>query len=354
MPALELESLLSSYFSWHRSRLAFLCQLILALMKTSTVSGTRWVLGVEGTASQESKYRRFQRFFREVRFDYNGVARCIIKFLGLQGEKLTLSMDRTNWKLGKIDLNYLVLAVVYRDSAVPLLWSLMPSCGNSRFEHRRALINRFIRIFGKSSLGCLLADREFLDRKTLKFMIENRIPFCFRAKKVHRITNQAGNVRSVSTLFCGYPRGVVYYTGPRLMWGLRIYATGMRLEDGDYLVLIRDRPSQDKNEALFEYRLRWLIEPLFRFLKSSGFELEDTHLTKRMRLKKLMAVLALAACWAFKAGIWKAQKRPIPKKTHQRKAVSLIRYGLNYIRETLLDPLKKDQISPLIKLLSCT
>ena len=77
-------------FFWHRSRLAFLSQLILALMKTNTMTGPRWILRVEGRATQESKYRRFQRFFREVRFDYSLLASCIMRFLGLEGEKLKL------------------------------------------------------------------------------------------------------------------------------------------------------------------------------------------------------------------------------------------------------------------------
>ncbi len=40
-------------------------------------------------------------------------------------------------------------------------------------------------------------------------------------------------------------------------------------------------------EALEKYRQRWQIETLFRGLKSSGFNLEDTHVTHLYRLRSL-------------------------------------------------------------------
>ena len=44
---------------------------------------------------------------------------------------------------------------------------------------------------------------------------------------------------------------------------------------------------------------------LFANLKSRGFELETTHVTDPEKLKKLMAVLAIAVLWSLRVGEWK-------------------------------------------------
>jgi hypothetical protein len=44
------------------------------------------------------------------------------------------------------------------------------------------------------------------------------------------------------------------------------------------------------------YRLRWVIEQLFRVMKSQGLQLEDSQLTSAERLVKLAAVATKAAC----------------------------------------------------------
>ncbi|MBY0264077.1 MAG: hypothetical protein K2P90_01380, partial [Holosporales bacterium] len=40
-----------------------------------------------------------------------------------------LVMDRTNWKWGQKDINFLFLAVAWEGIAVPLFWSLLASSG---------------------------------------------------------------------------------------------------------------------------------------------------------------------------------------------------------------------------------
>lgn len=57
-------------------------------------------------------------------------------------------------------------------------------------------------------------------------------------------------------------------------------------------------------DAITTYKMHWEIKALFSCLKSRGFNLEDTHLTDLMKLKRLLSVFTIAFCWAYRMGIW--------------------------------------------------
>jgi hypothetical protein len=52
------------------------------------------------------------------------------------------------------------------------------------------------------------------------------------------------------------------------------------------------------------YEERWQIGSAFTALKTSGFNIEDTHLTDIERISKLMALVLIAFAWIYKAGIY--------------------------------------------------
>lgn len=73
-------------------------------------------------------------------------------------------------------------------------------------------------------------------------------------------------------------------------------------------------------QAQSVYKERWQIETAFKVLKSSGFNIDDTHLTEMERISKLFALVFVAFVWANKAGIYLNEICPIKIKTHCRKA----------------------------------
>jgi hypothetical protein len=72
---------------------------------------------MEGKAKVESNYRRIQRLFKEQTIDYKVTAKLLSSILS-NDEKWVLTMDRTNWKLGKSNVNLLVLGVAYKGMAI--------------------------------------------------------------------------------------------------------------------------------------------------------------------------------------------------------------------------------------------
>jgi len=138
--------------------------------------------------------------------------------------------------------------------------------------------------------------------------------------------------------------------GKRWVWGRQVYIVATRLEDGDLLILATNHQPQT---ALTDYRLRWGIETLFAAFKTRRFNLESTHFTHHERLSQLIALLALAFCWAMLTGLWQHQQRAIAIKSHGRRAKSLFRSGWDFLRRTFSElSLRSSEFDHFLQLLS--
>jgi len=286
-----------------------------------------------GSAHRGSSYRRLQRFFSGFRVNYNDIVRLIVSLFSLDQAPRYLVLDRTNWQWGKTDINILFLCVVYRGAAIPLFWLLLNKRGNSSTRERIALIQRFISIFGKSWIEGLLGDREFIGKKWFSYLDKQEIAYYFRIRKDANTTNKNGKGIDVSWLFHGLklqtPRVI---KGKKSIYGHELYLAGMRITK-DYLIIATNRKPE---KAIEIYAKRWQIETLFGCLKSKGFYFEDTRILKRVRIKKLIALLSIAFCWAHVTGEWSHRyEKAIPIKKHGRLQESYFRRGLDKIKECL-------------------
>ena len=156
----ELFDILHTHFgkTINLSRLKFMAKMMVALVTLRTVNFVRLSTAFCGKASAPSSMRRIQRFMSGYDLDLSLVAKLIFNLLPHKGPYV-LSMDRTNWRFGSSDINALVLAVTYRGVAFPLLFRLLPKKGNSNTKERIDLMERYIKLFGKSTIDCLVAYR---------------------------------------------------------------------------------------------------------------------------------------------------------------------------------------------------
>lgn len=82
---------------------------------------------------------------------------------------------------------------------------------------------------------------------------------------------------------------------------------------------------------------RWQIETLFKAFKSSGFNLEETHVTQIDRIEKLVLLVMLAFVWCYKIGDYIDTKIKAIRMTKQgNRAVSIFKYGLDYLSRILI------------------
>ncbi len=329
----KLSKIFNSNLGWNKARADLLSFFIVALLKIRSVNLTKIAVAIPGRAKTESKYKRLQRFFAKYDFSMDSIAKLIVRLLPIRDEKWDLSMDRTNWKLGKLNINPLVLGIVHIGVAFPIIWITFSKRGNSSMIERIDLIKRFILIFSADKIKCLFGDREFIGGKWFAFLLEKGIHFIMRIKENFLITNARGISVPAKTLFRDLKAGEYkVLKGRRIVNGQMVYVVGALLPNGEYLILATDK---NPETALENYKKRWGIETLFQCLKGRGFNFEDTHMTFPERIDKLIALLAIAFCWCHATGEWCASQKPIKIKKHGRKAVSLFRVGLDHIGNIL-------------------
>ncbi len=337
------------------ARIRFIALFIPSLIKVRTVNFSKLSLGFDNDAASSSHYRRIQRFFSEVELPMKLISQLIFGLLP-EKDSLTLVMDRTNWKFGKKNINILMLSVSYKNVAFPLMFKMLDKRGNSHTAERISLMEDFMDWFGKDCIGCLLADREFIGNEWLSFLNENNIRYHIRIRNNFQIfcPKRQKYIRAWH-LFNGLKLNQLkHYSKMVKMHGEYCYLSGVKMAKGSQLEFCIIVSFNKPDEALNKYKERWQIETLFKSLKSSGFNLEDTHVTHIERLEKLILLVMVAFVWCYRIGDYMDQKiKPITIKKHGRRAVSVFRYGLDYLSRKLLTNINPLNINCL-KFLSCT
>ncbi len=131
---------------------------------------------------------------------------------------------------------------------------------------------------------------------------------------------------------------------------VKVYVEVERGRDSKESVIVIS--SENSGRILVEYKRRWAIETLFQNLKSRGFELEETHLTKAEKIDKLFGVLAIAVAWAIKTGEAESAANPIEIKKNGRAQYSIFRKGCEIIQEVFLE-LKRYSTVNIFEILRC-
>jgi hypothetical protein len=347
-----LEKKLGEHFKINSCRLKFIASFVSILFLVRTVNFTHIAKLMPGCAKISSQYRKIQRFFELYDFDLNLVAKFIHK--NIPTDKFHLTLDRTNWKFGVFNINILVLGIAYDGVSFPILWIMLDKNGNSNTLERINIINKYILLFGKENIDSLLCDREFIGKNWFNYLINDaNINFRTRVKDCYLINKKNGGESKIKNFFRNIgPGEYKVLPGKRTLWGLSLYIVGGKNSDGNLIVIVTDRKPET---AIQDYAIRWSIEVLFKCLKTNGFNFEDTHLKDREKVSKLLGLLAIAFCWAYIVGDYRAKKNPIKIKKHLRKEKSVFRLGVDFLGNIILYSCQKiKEFKDVVELLSCT
>lgn len=345
----ELQTTLSHFFNWNKARLDCLGQIICGLFIVRTINLTQVASAFKTEAKEESSYRRVCRFFTDFSFDMSGIVLLVFRLFPL-GDQCTLILDRTNWKWGKTPINILMLSIAYRGIGIPLFWSVLNLEGSSCVKDRVDLLNRVVERLGAGRIKALLADREFIGTQWFSFLIEQKIPFIIRVKQNSLVNIGENGKLPLGSLRKSLSRKTVV-NHPVTLWDLSLYASIEKRKGAKEQMIVVSNFKFENPLGL--YRRRWEIETMFGCLKTRGFRMEDTHITDPDKIEKMMFVLAVAFCWAYRIGDIRDKKQQIEVKTHGRRARSLFREGLNRIRRAIFSGWARKKFRCLLGCFTC-
>lgn len=336
----------------NKARIKLISLLILSLCKVQNVTYDKLAIAFDNKAKPESSLRRIQRFMAKYSLDSDLIAKLIFRILPNK-TNLSLCIDRTNWKFGKADINIFMLGISYDGVAFPLLFTMLDKRGNSNSEERIRLIDRYIKLFGKETIDCVLADREFVGKKWVNYLNENKIRYYIRIRNNFKVVIPSKH-KTVKAFWLFNSYKINEFKVFHHLYSINgelCYLSGCRLEKGEFLIIISFNKPEKSEE---NYKKRWQIETCFKAMKSSGFNIENTHLQQINRIETFVLIIMIAMVWSYKVGIYiHTYIKTIKVKKHGRKAISIFKYGLNYIAKHLFSPYIDREID-VFTFLSCT
>lgn len=310
----------------HKKRQEFLVSLIEGIIKSRSVHFSEIADKIDKPIKTSSIERRIQDFFEKVSFDYRQLGVFLLSFI--HHDKVLLSIDRTEWDYGETQINILCVVVSIGKMAVPLYFEQLDNnSGNSSGEDRISLFQELISLIGKARIEKVVMDREFIGNKWLRWLKTNKLSFCVRVPKHHKLLFGNGDCLTAAEALADQK---VFYAQNVVVDQVVVNLSLSYGQDGELLYLIGDgKPTTLKKE----YKRRWGIEVFFQALKSRGFNMEKSCLRCLEKYRKLFAVVCMAytICWA--TGIQDSRINPVKPKKHGYPQFSVFRRGLNLMRE---------------------
>jgi hypothetical protein len=183
----ELSNILNQQFKWNKAKMDCFCGMLIGLIKARSINLSKIANAFPSKAESDSRYRRMQGFIHDYPIDFDTVAWFMMKLFNFLNEQFSITLDRTNWQWGEMNINILVLALVYKGAAIPIYWRVLTKKGNSNTRERIALMKRFIKQFGKENIIAVLADREFIGETWFKWLKSEKITITFGLKKMPKL-----------------------------------------------------------------------------------------------------------------------------------------------------------------------
>lgn len=315
-----------------------------ALLTLTTTNLADLALVMKPQVKTRSTYRRLQRFFADFAFDYARFGQFLLRLVPASPPHVVVC-DRTEWHFGSVSVNVLMIGIAHEGIAFPISWTVLSHGGGSGAAEHIDLLDRFLEVIEPEQIRALVADREFTGGDFLRGLKERSVPFVIRIKSDRRVGPSSKEYSLPAQMLMrplseGQSRRLNESFDGACVLGeaesTEVQVVGKRLSDGSMLTLAAHRlEGEAALEPIFQiYRKRWEIETLFAALKSRGFDLEATHLTRPGRIRKLLGILAFAYTWARLIGLdRKRQEGPPRRCSNGYRVKSLFRYGLDRLRE---------------------
>ncbi len=332
---------LKKYFPVSFARIILISQTVSALIKVKTVSLDETAAGFAGKTETDSDERRMRRFFRDFSPDPDFIA--LFAASGLPGGKWLPTADRTDREFGKIKINILMPAAVYKGVAVPLLWKFLTKKddpdigkkGSPNTEERKELTEQSVRLFGKERTEAVAADREFIGNQRFLRLRTDHINIVIRIRENQQVADSRGIHTRVSSLFRNLKIGE-----SRILKGLGktgdagVFVCGMRLPAGKLLIAVTFDAPEKASEIYAERRQTGTMSAC---LGTRGFRFESARPGDFGRISRLPGIAVTAFVRVYLIGDSLNEIKPVTVKKHGYRAESIFKKGSGHLRRILLN-----------------
>lgn len=264
-----------------------------------------------------------------------------------QGNQLALAIDAT---LHGDRVCALVISVLYRGSAIPVAWQILPANEKGPWLSPIVdLLHRLAPVVPQSMTVLVLADRGLWSPRLCREITALGWHPLIRIRG-DTVFQPAGGTRLPAVKLVPGPghawvgRGTAFRDARKHRWGTLLVVWG-EAQTEPWLVLTDLAP---EDVGVCWYGLRVWIELGFRALKGVGWQYQHTRRTNPDRVARHWLVLAVAMLWvlaygtraedAEALGLPPGQLRRPPPAPHwvQRRKVSLFRRGWSWLTRQLL------------------
>ncbi len=246
----------------------------------------------------ESRRKKIQRFLTLPRLSlpllWFPLIKKIISSQYKKGERLIITIDRTQWK----DNNISMASVIWKKRALPIYWLLLPKKGSSNFYEQVATIRPILRLLKEYKL-VVIGDREYRSTALALWLTKKKINFVLRLNKSTKIRPRYQKYQSLDSLDIKpgnkvlYPQVLVTEEKRKERFNVVVYwrrkYKNKQLPYPWYLLT----NLENKEEIIKIFASRGGIEAMFRDCKSGGYNLEGSQANQE-RLTNLVLLIAIA------------------------------------------------------------
>lgn len=225
-----------------------------------------------------------------------------------KGDRVYIQIDFTS---DRDDFLILVASVVYFNKAIPLYFAIRKyPKKKGQYDHKKmegAFIRALRHYLSEQYTYVIVADRGFGNKRFIELCEESGFGYLIRLEPNLKITHQ-GQTGIMSKQL----RRNGTFTVEILTWQktIQLFRNHQR---GQVWYLVSNL-NLSHQEGVSNYAQRFRIEKLFQDLKSSGFDLENSKVTKHNRFKRLLFLCCLAYSLMLLLGNWIDKEQPTFKK----------------------------------------
>jgi hypothetical protein len=118
----------------------------------------------------------------------------------------------------------------------PLILESLAQKGNSNTRERIDILQLFVNVFGVKRIGSLMADREFIGKVWIDFLVRKKIPFFIRIKENRLV--EWGPINRHFGVFFRHLKVKEKRHIQHCIDGQRLYFAGTRSTEGELVIVI--------------------------------------------------------------------------------------------------------------------